>query len=186
MEQENINPGKGKNLVIVILVVLVLALAALSTLVIMGNIKLRNNELGSTSNINEQVKESEQENTNVLVEKNLDKAVGEWGMCDDDHGCYGINIVKTHEQNYTYRPYQMWSDGFYAGKVVDIEKVDGNTFRLTVHFDAIHNMLTDVEEHTNEYVIDFSKVNQDIIIVDSVEYKKIVGDRETFFNELNK
>lgn len=124
--------------------------------------------------------------SNMSGEEILDKAIGAWGMCNGERSCYGINIAKDEQKNYIYRPYQVWSDGFYGGNVENIEKTSNYTIRVTVHYNAVHNMLVDIDEYTSKYVIDISKIDKDIIIVDGDEYQKIVGDTETFFNKLSK
>ena len=175
MEQE-----KNKNGIVALLVVVIIILLVLVILLATETISFKSQTTNNTKDDTQII-----ENNDTLKEEILDKAIGEWGMCDNNHACYGINIAKSQEQKYTYRPYQMWSDGFYGGNVEIIEKTNDTTITLTVHYEAVHNMVTDIEEHTNKYVIDISKVDQNIIIVDSVEYKKIIGDRELFFNQLN-
>lgn len=175
---ENNNNEKWKNIIIILLVVIIIMLTTLIVLVV-----TKKNNYESKEQV------SDIEKANNTVDKNdddfMNELIGEWGMCQENYGCHGIIVSKDDNNKFGFAPYQMWSDGGYAGTVENIENTDINKYTITVHFDAVDNMLTTIEEHTNKYVIDVSNINSNTIVVDDYSYKKITGDREEFFNSIN-
>lgn len=110
--------------------------------------------------------------------------LGDWGMCLDEWDCYGINITKNDNEEYFYEPYIMWSESAGAGKVINTEKVNDHKYILTIHYDAYEDFEVSSKEQTVEYVIDISKLSENILISSSKEYHKITKDRETAFDEI--
>lgn len=165
MKKEN-----KKNIIIIVLLCVIILLIG----IIMG--VLLNKKLIDNTTSEEPTKE-------LTTEEILASIDGEWGMCKAEYECYGI-ITRKDEGTYYYVPYLMWSEFGDQGTVENTEKIDDNTYKITVHYPGYENMEGSSLEQTLEYTIDLSKVSDDILYVDNDKYQKVTGDREAFFQSI--
>ena len=130
----------------------------------------------------EEVKEEKKE---LTTEEVLNSIIGEWGMCLGEYNFRGI-IVSKGDNNYTYTPYIMWSDGGQSGDITNTVKVEDNIYKITIHYKGYNNELGSSPEQTIENRINISEVSSQVLYIGDTQYQKITGDRETFFKSIMK
>ncbi len=131
----------------------------------------------------EEKTELKEEKKELTTDEVLSSIVGEWGMCLGEYNCRGIIISKS-DNNYTYTPYIMWSDGGQAGDITNIEKIEENIYKLTIHYKGYNNELGSAPEQTIENRINISEISSQALYIGDTQYQKITGDRETFFKSI--
>lgn len=177
MKKEKNNVG----IIMLLLAVIVFLLIVIVVLFInLTSIKTNEQNLQSNNSnvdgvLNENITQTESD------EYVLNMFVGEWGMCDENNGCYGVIIAKDGNNNYTYNPYFMWSDGGNIGSINSVKKMDNNEYELTVYFPERESAGSFYEESTEKIVI---SMNNNDIVINNIKYQKITIDREQFFQSL--
>lgn len=117
----------------------------------------------------------------IIVEndfKYIDMLSGMYGTCENG-SCYMLNIFK---ENNTY----VFTSGMYAtdfvntGNITRSIKIDNTKYYINVYYPAIHDEMEDTEESNSDYILEY--VNNELIKVNNLSYKKINGDIEVFFD----
>lgn len=120
-------------------------------------------------------------NSKDIVEndfKYIDILSGMYGTCENG-SCYMLNIFK---ENDTY----VFTSGMYAtdfvntGNITRSIKIDNTKYYINVYYPAIHDEMEDTEESNSDYILEY--VNNELIKVNNLSYKKINGDMEEFFD----
>ena len=113
----------------------------------------------------------------------LDKIIGDWGRCEGTL-CNGIEIRK--EKNFYYYMFYVPNAGGFreARFLYTPTNIEKNKYEVTGYYsatsgDSIYGENLEKEE---ELIIDTSKISSNIIIVNNIEYEKITGNREQFYN----
>lgn len=118
------------------------------------------------------------------TEEILNSIEGEWGRCAGSYNCRGLIVSKGDNNEYTYTPYIMWSDGGEAGEIQEVTKIEEKKYNVKVHFKGYSNELGSSPESTVEYKVDLSELDSQKIKIEENTYQKIIGDRETFFKSI--
>lgn len=142
----------------------------------------------NSKTIDEALEEKEElQKTDAVLEINneevLNKIAGEWGMCLGEYNCRGLTITEDGEDKYTYTPYIMWSDGGEPGEINNIEKLEDNIYKLTIHYNGYDNEIGSSPERTVEYKVNIAGLPKELQ-VDENKFQKITGDREEFFKSI--
>ena len=168
--------NKKSNIIIVILCMIFLVLGIILGIIVYD--KIINKVKPTEPTVLEEPKEEELTQAELLT-----KISGEWGTCKDG-SCYGLIISKKENGEYYYTPYLMWSEGTPGGIVKQTSKVEKDTYKVTVHYDAYEDFESSGIEHTDEYKINISEVDTNVIYINETKYQKITIDREKFFNSI--
>lgn len=165
-----VNDNKFQKFNLVLNILIIILLIAIIVLFITKN---------NNSNI-------EIKNNKPKEEKNIvENLIGEWGMCISDMNCYGM-IIKKEGNDYSFNSYQMWSEGNGPGIIKKSTKITDDEYKLEIYFPAYEDEISSSEEYTGNYLLDISKISNNIIKFNNYEYQKVIGDREDFFRSLNK
>ena len=178
--------GKSNVGIIMFLLAVIIILLVVIVVLFVNLINIKDNEKYQNSeNDNKKVDNvlNKDEIQNESNEDILNVFVGEWGMCDENNGCYGVIIAKDDKNSYTYNPYFMWSDGGNIGTINSVVKIDDNKYELMIYFPERESAGSFYEESNEKIII--SKNNDDIEI-NNIRYQKITIDREEFFQSLIK
>ena len=182
-----------KNVIIVILLCMIFAVGGYiigtDSDMIFGNTSGGNNanENKKEENKEEEPKKEEKKEEKPKKEidpnKLLEKIVGDWGRCEKEYECYGILIGKENGA-FTYLSYMMWSEAGGSAPIKVTNITDEDNFEIKMHFDAYEDATIAYEAHDVELKINTSKLKNNILIVSGKEYKKVVGDADTFYRSV--
>ena len=175
MEKEKKNVG-----VIALMGVIILILLVLCILFATGKLTFN---ASKPSEEKEEEKIQEPVVVELTREELMDKLAGEWGTCVDG-SCFGIMVSKKDDNTYSYTSYLMWSDGINNGVVTDTSMAEENKYNVTVYFPPYEDMMNTYYEHTNNYLINISDIESNVIYIGDTKYQKITTDRESFFNSI--
>ena len=124
-------------------------------------------------------------NSKITREKEkFNQIVGDWGRCKGT-SCNGIEIRKDENDIYYYIFYLPSAGGFREARVLyDPQKLENNKYEITGYYPATsaNSIQGENPEKEEKIVIDMSKISSNIIIVNNIEYEKIIGNREEFYN----
>ena len=84
-------------------------------------------------------------------------------MCQQDFGCYMVKIEKNKDK-FLYSHYLLPSGDGYSGTVYSTVYINNNVLKLTVYYNSIVNDTTVINEHYDTYMLDFSNINNNILI----------------------
>jgi len=184
---ENRNNNKG---VIALLIIIIAILSALCVLFATGTIsfntnKENDNKINENINMNDTDGEDNKNINELTTNEVLSQLVGEWGICNGEYDCRGIIISKNNDK-YTYIPYIMWSEGGIGGEIQNVNIISKNQYELIVYFAGYESVESSAPEQTIKYNIDIKDLALETLYVNDNKYKKVTGDRETFFTKLMK
>ena len=171
---------KGKNVFIVLLLCVLCAAGG----VYVGVNYLNNNEVEEeekeTKKEKKESKDKKEDKDKEDPNEVLSKILGDWGRCDKEMSCYGM-YFQNETGKYEYLSYAMWSEAGLFSPINKVKKIGNNKYMLYIHIDAYEDETVTIYEQDVELEIDISKLDSNILIVNGKEYKKIVGDSETFY-----
>ena len=191
MEQGNKeDQGKGKNVVIVMLVTLVLVVTALCTLVIMNNIKLRNNEVNNSEKDNDNqtstIFKSERESITCMDSEITINGITVKTKPKHDGGCHADSVIvndKTIEVGENIDSYEIYDNNiiFYLNHklviyslvsksfVVELDSDDFNGYKLESYV-TNDNVITITTSKCKEEC--GSNLDEELIAIFEIEYSK--------------
>lgn len=110
--------------------------------------------------------------------KYIDILSGMYGTCENG-SCYMLNIFKENDA-YVFTSGMYATDFINTGNITKSIKIDNTKYYINVYYPAIHDEMEDTEESNNDYILEY--VNNELIKVNNLSYKKINGDMEEFFD----